>query len=110
MRSGWTPRSDSSRSSCAASRNTREASWLEACDGSGVMRHVTNESAQRWRDQNWRKVLLGSTPAAAVLTVALLFVVAPRPAIGAQDQVNLAEMAARGREAMQARRYDDAVA
>jgi tetratricopeptide (TPR) repeat protein len=73
------------------------------------MRHVTRESPRGWRDQNWRAVLLRFRPAAAVLTVAWLLGAAPRAAIP-QEQANLAEMTARGREAMQARRYDDAVA
>jgi tetratricopeptide (TPR) repeat protein len=74
------------------------------------MRHVTSETPREWRDQNWRAVLLRFRLAVAVLTVAWLLVAAPRPAIAAQEQANLAEMTARGREAMQARRYDDAVA
>jgi tetratricopeptide (TPR) repeat protein len=57
-----------------------------------------------------RSILLRSRPAAAVLGVALLLVAAAGAAAAAQEQANLAEMTARGREAMQARRYDDAVA
>ena len=74
------------------------------------MRHVTSERSRAWRHHNWRAVLLRFRPAAAVLTVTWFLVAGPRAAIGAQDQANVAQMAARGREAMQARRFDDAVA
>src|SRR5918993_702542 len=74
------------------------------------MRHVTSERSRAWRHHNWRAVLLRFRPAASVLTVAWLLVASPRAAMAAQEQANLAEMTARGREAMQARRYDDAVA